>query len=55
MLARSPYATALTPLGNALVPNLGIARPGRAIYTFYRVDWATYDSLRANAPRALPR
>lgn len=47
LLARSPYATALTPLGSAQVPNLGIARPGRAVYTFYRVDWAAYDSLRA--------
>ena len=52
MLARSPYAAALTPLGHALVPNLGIARPGRAIYTFYRVDWAMVDSLRAQAPGA---
>jgi hypothetical protein len=47
LLARSPYAPALVPLGSAAVPNLGIARPGRAFYTFYRVDWAAYDSLRA--------
>lgn len=46
LLARSPYAPALTPLGTAQVPNLGIARPGRAVYTFYRVHWPTYDSLR---------
>lgn len=52
LLARSPYAAALVPLGHAAVPNLGIARPGRAIYTFYRVDWAAYDSLRARAPGA---
>lgn len=47
LLARSPYAAALVPLGSAAVPNLGIARPGRAVYTFYRVDWGAYDSLRA--------
>jgi hypothetical protein len=53
MLARSAYAAALTPIGSAQVPNLGIARPGRAVYTFYRVNWAAYDSLRA--ARADPR
>jgi arabinofuranosyltransferase len=44
---RSPYAAALVPLGHAEVPNLGVARPEPAVYTFYRIDWATYDSLRA--------
>jgi hypothetical protein len=52
MLARSPFASALTPLGHASVPNLGIARPGRAVYTFYRVEWSIYDSLRASRARA---
>lgn len=47
MLARSPYAAALTPIGHAGVPNLGIARPTPAMYTFYRVDWARFDSLEA--------
>ena len=44
---RSRYARALTPLGDAVVPNLGITRPGAAVYSFYRVDWAVYDSLAA--------
>ena len=42
---RSPFAPALTRLGVCSVPNLGIARPGRAYYTLYRVDWAVADSL----------
>lgn len=53
LLARSPYASALTPIGSAQVPNLGIARPGRAVYTFYRVHWPTYDSLRASTPASI--
>ena len=44
---RSPYARCLTPLGHASVPNLGIARPGEAVYTFYRVEWGCYDAIRA--------
>jgi arabinofuranosyltransferase len=55
MLARSAYAAALTPIGSAQVPNLGIARPGRAVYTFYRVNWAAYDSLRAARAAPAPR
>jgi hypothetical protein len=47
LLRRSPYAACLVPLGHASVPNLGIARPGEAVYSFYRVDWACFDSLRA--------
>ena len=42
---RSPYARALTRLGHAALPNLGIARPAPAVYSFYRIDWAVYDSL----------
>lgn len=45
LVSRSRYAPALVPLGNASVPNLGIAKPGEAVYSFYRVDWAVYDSL----------
>ena len=48
LLQRSPYAKCLTPLGNASVPNLGIARPGVAVYTFYRVEW---DCVEASRPR----
>jgi arabinofuranosyltransferase len=47
LIARSSFAACLTPLGHASVPNLGIARPGEAVYTFYRVDWAVFDTLRA--------
>ncbi|MEO5987401.1 MAG: hypothetical protein ABIU54_12575 [Candidatus Eisenbacteria bacterium] len=45
LISRSRYATALVPLGNATVPNLGIARPGEAVYSYYRIDWAVHDSL----------
>jgi hypothetical protein len=44
---RSPYGDCLTSLGSAAVPNLGIARPRPAVYTFYRVDWAVFDTLRS--------
>ena len=54
LLHRSPYVSALTPIGHAAVPNLGIARPGTAVYTFYRVDWAAFDSLRARRARPFP-
>jgi hypothetical protein len=49
---RSPYGACLTPLGHASVPNLGIARPGAAVYTFYRVDWALYDEIAASRQAA---
>jgi hypothetical protein len=52
MLRRSPYAASLTPLGTSRVPNLGIARPTPAVYTVYRIDWAAFDSLRAERHRA---
>lgn len=48
LLSRSRYASALTPIGNASVPNLGVARPGAVVYSFYRVDWSVYDSLGAS-------
>jgi hypothetical protein len=51
---RSPYAAALVPLGHAEVPNLGVARPEPAVYTFYRIDWAAYDSLRVRAMATTP-
>ena len=47
LVKRSPYAACLTPLGHASVPNLGIARPGEAVYTFYRIEWDCYEALRA--------
>ena len=42
---RSRYAPALSLLRVTSVPNLGIARPVRAFYTLYRVDWAVADSI----------
>lgn len=45
---RSPWSPALVPLGHASLPNLGVARPGEAVYSFYRIDWAAYDSLAAS-------
>jgi hypothetical protein len=42
---RSPYGACLTPLGTATVPNLGIARPGTVVYSFYRVDWDAFDRM----------
>jgi arabinofuranosyltransferase len=45
LLVRSPYAVALTPVGHVGLPNLGIMRPGRAVYTAYRIDWRAYDAL----------
>ena len=47
LLTRSPYAACLTPLGHARLPNLGLTRPEPVVYSFYRVDWAVFDSLRA--------
>lgn len=47
LVTRSRYGNALVPLGNASVPNLGIARPDAVVYSFYRIDWALYDSLAA--------
>jgi hypothetical protein len=48
LLQRSPHAACLTPIGTATVPNLGIARPGEVIYTFYRVDWPKYEETAAS-------
>ncbi len=47
LLGRSRWAAALEPVGHAAVPNLGIAHPGSAVYSIYRVNWAAYDSIRA--------
>jgi len=45
LMSRSRFAPALVPLGQASVPNLGIARPGAVVYSFYRIEWSVYDSL----------
>jgi hypothetical protein len=46
LLRRSTQAACLVPLGHAEVPNLGISRPGPMVYSFYRIDWSRFDSLR---------
>jgi hypothetical protein len=43
---RSPHAARLIPLGTATVPDLGIARRGPVVYSFYRVDWSGFDASR---------
>lgn len=47
LVRRSPWGASLVPLGQARMPNLGIARPEPTVYSFYRIDWPTFDSLRA--------
>jgi hypothetical protein len=47
----SRYGSALTALGTAPMPSLGIAIPQPVVYTVYRVDWAVFDSVRAATPR----
>ena len=46
LLRRSPYAPCLAIVDSATMPNLGIARPGRVVYTLYSVDWQRMDTLR---------
>ena len=47
LVRRSPYGASLIPIGSSTVPNLGIARPDPMTYSVYRIDWAVFDSLRA--------
>jgi hypothetical protein len=42
---RSRFAPALSRLGSAALPNLGVARPTPAVYSFYGIDWAVVDSI----------
>ena len=49
LMRDSRYGAALIPLGHADMPKLGIAAKGPVTYSFYRVDWAAFDSLRALA------
>jgi hypothetical protein len=51
LLQRSPYAACLTPIGHSTVPNLGIARPAPMTYTVYRIEWASFDSVRVARAR----
>jgi hypothetical protein len=43
----SPFGEALVPLGFTPMPRLGISASGPTTYSYYRVDWAAFDSLRA--------
>jgi hypothetical protein len=45
----SRFGGALVPLGFASMPRLGLASMGPTTYSFYRIDWAAFDSLRAAA------
>jgi len=45
---RSRFAPALARLGIATLPNLGVARPAPAVYSFYRVDWTVVDSIETS-------
>jgi len=51
LLRASRYARALVPIGQASMPNLGLAHQDSVVYSFYRIDWAAYDSLRVSAAR----
>jgi hypothetical protein len=46
LLRRSPWGGALAIVDTAASPNLGIAHPGRVVYTLYRVDWNRMDTMR---------
>jgi len=46
LVRRSRFGPALAALDSAAVPNLGIAHPGRVVYTLYRVDWSRFEELR---------
>jgi hypothetical protein len=47
----SRYGTALVPLGYTAMPKLGVATGGPTTYSYYRIDWAAFDSLRAQFTR----
>ena len=47
LMDRSPYRAALTPLGRA--PAYISRTRNDSVYTFYKIDWSVYDTLRARA------
>jgi arabinofuranosyltransferase len=47
----SRYASCLVPLGHESVPDLDVSRTDPVIYSFYRLDWAAFDSLHAEPAR----
>jgi hypothetical protein len=42
---RSRWTRALMRIGTATLPNLGVARPTPAVYSFYRIEWSVVDSI----------
>ncbi|HYM80151.1 MAG TPA: hypothetical protein VEY91_01925 [Candidatus Limnocylindria bacterium] len=46
LLARSRFAAALIPIGHAPI-GAGVRGASSRFHSFYRVDWAAFDSLRA--------
>ena len=49
---RSPYARVLRRLGSSAASRGDIGDPSREVDTYYRIDWAAFDSLtRASPPR----
>ena len=42
---RSRWTRALTRIGTATLPNLGVARPAPVVYSFYRIEWSVVDSI----------
>ena len=49
LLQNSRYAPALVPLGTAPSPRHGLLSGVPTVYSFYRIDWAAFDSVRAAA------
>jgi hypothetical protein len=47
LIERSPYGAALTPLGRA--PAYISRARNDSVYTFYKIDWSVYDTLRTRA------
>jgi hypothetical protein len=45
---RSRFVSALTRIGTATLPNLGVSRPTPAVYSFYRVNWSSVDSIASS-------
>jgi hypothetical protein len=52
LLERSRFAFALVPLGHGPLDAAG--RVGNQVYSFYRVNWAAFDSLRGSRARREP-
>jgi len=42
---RSRWTRALSRIGTATLPNLGVTRPAPIVYSFYRIEWSVVDSI----------